>query len=103
MEQFWVGFEPFFHGLDREFASQRRLRKLMVVQDDIALQGLRQVFTGFEVVRLQDVADAAVASFHHSIGLRSSWLGQAVLDAKRFTQLVEFVLPGWLAVLGAEP
>ena len=60
MKQFGVGYEPFSHSLERGLAAQSGLGKLMVVQGDIAMQGLLQIFTRLEVVGLQDVADAAV-------------------------------------------
>lgn len=75
MRQFGVGCEPFFHGLDGGFATEGRLGKLMVVQEDISMQGLRQVFSRTAMVVLQDITDISIETFHHAVGLWGSGLG----------------------------
>ena len=102
MEQLGVGFEPILHGLERGFAAQRGLRQLMIVQVHVAMQGCPQVLARPEVMGLQDVADAAIEAFHHTVGLRRPGLGQSVLDAQGLAELVELVRAARLTVLGAE-
>jgi len=53
----------------------------MVVQRDVAVQGLLQVLTGPEVVRAQQVGDAPVEALDHAVSLRVARGRQAVLDA----------------------
>jgi len=62
--------------IDLISASQSRLGQLIVVQEDVAPQGLRQILPGEEVMRLQDIADAAIEAFDHAVGLRGPRFGQ---------------------------
>ena len=51
MEQIRVRSVPFFHGLHRRFALQRRLGQLVAVQSHVAHQGLLKVLPNVEVMR----------------------------------------------------
>jgi hypothetical protein len=52
LEQLWFEFVPVFHRLQGCFAAQDGLRKLLVVEPDVAMQSRLQFFTGSEVVAL---------------------------------------------------
>lgn len=73
----------------------------MVVQEDISMQGLRQIFTRTEIVGLQDVTDTSIETLHHAVGLWGSWLGKAVLNAEA-RPVIELMVSRVLTVLGAE-
>ena len=89
---------PVLHGLHRRLTPQGGLRQLRVGEVDLAYQGLLQIKGAVEAVGFHHVADAAVESFHHAIGLRRLWWGQAVLDAQFSVEPVELVADGWCPI-----
>ena len=70
----------------------------MVVQGRVAQQGLLQILSAVEVVRLEHVADAAIEALDHAIGFGRAGLGQAVLNTQLLAQLVKLVVPRGLAL-----
>lgn len=73
---------PLLHGLDGRLATQSGLRQLMVVEADVAQQGLLKIVTAVEAMRAQHVADTAIEALHPAVGLRSAGPGQAMLDVQ---------------------
>ncbi|ANX03426.1 hypothetical protein PG2T_03955 [Immundisolibacter cernigliae] len=80
--------------LSRSLGVQCLLRQVVVVERDIAVQGLLQVLAGPEVVRAQQVRDAPVEALDHAIGLRVARGRQTVLDAQFLAQAIELMRPG---------
>ena len=72
---------PAFECLDRCFMMQCRLGYSVVVEPNEALERLFQVFGIDEVMRVEDLGNAAVEAFDHSVGLWVLRVRQAVLDA----------------------
>ena len=102
---------PALERLCQGLGVQGLLGQVVVVQRHVAVQGLFEVIAGAEVVRAQQVGDAAVEAFPqgaslpledlaHAVGLRPPRPRQAVLDAERRAQLIEHVLPGRRALAG---
>ena len=67
----------------------------------VPLERLLQTGPAIEVVRRQDLANAAVETLHHAVGLRRFRPGQPMLDAQLFAELVELVVTG--GALGSRP
>lgn len=63
-EQMRIRSTPIFHGLHRRLAFQRRLRKLMVVQDHVTQQRLLRILALMEAMRLAYIADAEATWAH---------------------------------------
>ena len=78
------------------------MRELLVVQSHIAVQRGFQFLAGTEVMRLQHLFDAAVATFHHAVGLRVRRRGQAMFDAVVGAKQIERVLAGGAAFAQTE-
>ena len=93
---------PLFHGLHGRLALQCRLGQLVVVQVHITRQGLHQILARDKAVGLQYIGNTAIEALHHAIGLGSSGLGQAVLYAQLFAQLVKHMVAAGLARSGCE-
>ena len=74
---------PALQGLCRGLGVQGLLGQVVVVERHVAVQGLFEIVAGAEVVRAQQVGDAAVEALHHAVGLRAPGPRQAVLDAER--------------------
>ena len=70
------------------------MRKLTVVEPDVAKDGLFQILAAAEAVALQDVLDPSVEALDHAIGLRVHRRGQAMLDAKVGAEAVEVMVAG---------
>jgi hypothetical protein len=51
-------------------------------------------------MRLPDIADAAIETFEHGVGLRGSRFAQAMLDAQDLAQRVERMRAGRLTRTG---
>ena len=84
--------------------TQCPLRNVVIVDVDIALQGLHRVFPGTEAAGRQDLADAAVAALDHAVGLGMSRRDDAVLDVPFGTDPVEAMLARRFPFAGgAEP
>ena len=53
-------------------------------------------------MRVEHIADAAIESLHHPIGLWRSGLSQAVLNAQGFAQLVKLMVAAWLTLTASQ-
>ncbi len=60
--------------------TQCPLWKVVIIDVDVALQGLCQVLPGAKAVGRQDLADAAVKALNHTVGLGMARRDEAVLD-----------------------
>ena len=84
--------------------TQCPLGKVVIIDVDIAQQGLRQLLTGAKTVGRQDLAHAAVAALNHAVGLGMARRDEAVLDVLFLADPVEAVLARRFALAGgAEP
>ena len=52
---------------------------------------------------MENLADAAIETLDHAVGLRVARRAQAVLDSKRLAAHIEFVAPARLSLLTGEP
>lgn len=71
---------------------ERLLGEAVVVCGHVVLERRLQLLGGLEACLADDLADAAVESLDHAVGLRMTWRAQAVLDGERCAALVEGVL-----------
>ena len=92
LEQFAPEFVPVFHRLQGRPLGQCCLQKLLIVEHDIAQNGLLKVLAALEAMALQDVFDPAIESLDHAICLRSHWWRETMLDAEISAKLVELML-----------
>ena len=76
------------------------LRKVVIIDVDIALEYFRQVFPSAAAAGRQDLADAAVEALDHVISLGMARWDDAVLDALFVTDPIEAVLARWLSLAG---
>ncbi len=84
--------------------TQCPLWKVVIIDGDIALQGLRPLLTGAKVVGRQDLADAAVKALDHPVGLGMARRDKAVFNVLVVPDPVEAVLAGRFPFAGrAEP
>jgi|TARA_B110000879_G_C11104757_1_gene484760 hypothetical protein len=60
LEQLQFNFVPILHGLLGRFAAQGQLRKLLVVEQEVAIQHSIQLLTGAEMLALEYIFDATV-------------------------------------------
>lgn len=74
----------------------------MVVKPGIAQQRGFQILGVVEAVGGQDLGDTTIEALDHAIGLRATWLGQAMLDAQGLAELVELMVTAGLTVSGSE-
>jgi predicted alpha-1,6-mannanase (GH76 family) len=58
------------------------LRKLLIVERDIAQDGLLKGLTAMEQMALQDVFDPAIEPLDHAVCLWPHWWREAMLDAE---------------------
>ena len=58
---------PVLHGLNGRAMTDRFLRQMVVVQPDIALERGFQIVAAAEVVRAQDLGNAAVEALDHAV------------------------------------
>ena len=72
---------PVSHGLKRWNETWRLLGDMLIIDLDVAFDGIGQVLGGVEAGGGQNVGDAPVEAFDHAIGLGSSRFGEPVLDA----------------------
>ncbi|MPN18767.1 hypothetical protein SDC9_166130 [bioreactor metagenome] len=93
---------PALECLNRRVVPQRFLRQVLVVQPHKAVQRLLQILGTVEVMRAKHLAQTAVESFDHPVGLRRPGLGQSMLNAQRLAQLIEFMFPCGLAAVTAK-
>ena len=68
------------------------MRKLLIVERDIAQDGLLKVFAALEAMALQDVFDPAIEPLDHAVCLRSHWWCETMLDAEISAKLVKLML-----------
>lgn len=78
---------------------ERQLRQMLVVEQDLTLQRLGQIFARFKTVRRQHIADPAIETLDHPICLRAARLGQSVFDAERVAQQIELMLAAHFVVV----
>ena len=83
---------PLLHGLHGGFAFQRRLWQLVVVQGYIAHQRLLQVLGAAKAMGLEHIGNTSIEALDHAVGSRCSGLGQPMLDAQLYAQLVELMV-----------
>ena len=93
---------PSLERLNGRLMIQGLLRKLLVVEQRVAMQRGFQLFAGPEVVRLQHLLDPAVEALDHAVGLRVLRRGQAMVDGEVGAEPVELVLAGGAALAQAE-
>jgi hypothetical protein len=101
-EQVQLQFVPVLHGLQGCLAGQGWLRKLLIVQSDVAVQPGFQLFSGMEMVALQHFLYPAVEPLDHAVGSRMLRRGQTVFDAEVGAELIELVLARGRAFAQAE-
>jgi hypothetical protein len=65
----------------------------VVVQRDIAAQGLLPVLAGPEALRAHQVGDALIQALDHAVGLPMAGWREPVLNAQRLAQPIEVMLP----------
>jgi hypothetical protein len=90
-EQLCTEFVPVFHRLQGRPLGQCCLRKLLIVEHDIAQNGLLKILAVLEPMALQDVFDPAIESLDHAICLRSHWWCETLLEAEISAKLVELM------------
>jgi len=73
---------------------------VLVIDLDVAFDGIGQVLGGVEAGGGQNVGDAPVEAFDHAVGLGSSRFGEPVLDAVVGTDPIEGMGTGRLALAG---
>ena len=61
---------PLLHGLDRCSLPKRFLRNMVIVQMPVSLGHRLQILSGVEAVGGEYLADPAVESLDHAVGLR---------------------------------
>src|SRR6056297_766601 len=83
--------------LDGGSVVQDLLGYVVIIEVDVALEGIFQGVPGVEMVGAQDIGDAAIEPFHHAVRLGVSGTNQAVLDAEFSAVPVE----GMVATRGA--
>ena len=74
--------------------TQGPLWNVVIINVDIALQGLRQLLTGAKTVGRQDLANAAVEALNHAVGLGMARRDEAVLKVLLVADLIAAVLAG---------
>jgi len=81
--------------------AQGLLRELLIIDLDVALDGIGQVRGGVEAGGTQHVGDAAVEAFDHTIGLRGSGRDEPMLDTVVGTDAIKSMGTGRLALAGS--
>ena len=76
------------------------LGDVLIIDLDVAFDGIGQVLGGVEAGGGQNVGDAPVEAFDHAVGLGSSRFGEPVLDAVVGTDPIEGMDTGRLALAG---
>jgi len=76
----------------------------MVVQGHVPHQRLLQILAAGEQVGFEHIGNTAVEALDHAVGFRRAWLGQAMLNAQRLTQLIKLMVSRGLALtVGKKP
>ena len=84
--------------------TQCPLWKVVIIDIDIALQGLRPLLAGAKAVGRQDLADAAVKALDHAVGLGMARRDEAVLEVRCVADPIEAMLTRRFPLTGrAEP
>ena len=74
----------------------------MIIKEDVAKEGLFEVFGAVESMGVEHIADATVKSLDHAVCFRRSGSGQSMIDSQREAELIEFMLTGWLTRFSAK-
>lgn len=77
------------------------LRDVLIVELDVAGDGIAQVLAGAESSGIEDLGDAAVEALDHAVGLRMSGLDESVIDGVLGADLVEGMMAGGVALSGS--
>ena len=80
---------PFFQGGNGRDVAEGPLRNRAVIESNIAREGVLEAFGGMEACGGQDLADAAVETLDHPVGLAVAGLDEAMLDAMLGAALVK--------------
>ena len=88
---------PVLECLNWRDVSERFLWDLVIVEPNVAGEGVRQVLSGIEAGGGEHLGDASVEAFHHPVGLRVAGSNEPVLDAVTRAALVEEMASGRFA------
>lgn len=80
-EQIWFQFVPVLPRLQGGLAAQGWLGKLLIVEQNVAVQRGFQLPARTEVVALQHFLDPAVEALYHGVGLWMRRRGQTVPES----------------------
>lgn len=100
MEQIWLLLMPLLprrHGAD---VAACALRDVVMVDADVADQGVVQVLAGMAAVGGQDLGEAAVAARDPAVGLGVARCDEAMRDGVGGADAIERVLTGRCALAG---
>ncbi len=75
----------------------------MIIQSDIAAQGVRQALGWTEAGGSQHLADAAIEALDHAVGLGMTGLDEAVVDAMLLAGAVEAMKSGGIISTSCVP